>query len=300
KIKKTRQNNYYPFGLKHEGYNDLPSDGYKYKLLNREYEDSFGLNVTETDYRQYDAALGRFNVMDMMSEMAPDHTPYRYGFNNPVYFSDATGLFESYGAAQQWIDTWGLSNATIRYNWNKSHYEIENDGVSFYQQGEDIISTMYSWSDSGGMTISYSTIKGGAASGNSNNGFWKFMETGGGVNAWGVMRDMPGFKMNSRKRSAVDFSINYDEFYSRSAGGSVRFGKNFWKRLYEYLGGMDSRSSSLWESLNQIETETKDSEVNSMDSLYPQETRWFGIGVVVYPKIDSNRVNISPNSERGQ
>src|SRR5690606_201579 len=141
---------------------------------------------------------------------------------------------------------------------------------------------------------------GGAASGNSNNGFWKFMETGGGVNAWGVMRDMPGFKMNSRKRSAVDFSINYDEFYSRSAGGSVRFGKNFWKRLYEYLGGMDSRSSSLWESLNQIETETKDSEVNSMDSLYPQETRWFGIGVVVYPKIDSNRVNISPNSERGQ
>src|SRR5690606_71137 len=162
----VEENNYYPFGLKHEGYNELPGDGYKYKLLNREYEDSFALNVTETDYRQYDAALGRFNVMDILSEMAPDHTPYRYGFNNPVYFSDATGLFETYGAAQQWIDTWGLSNANIRYNWNKNHYEIDNDGVSFYQQGEDIIGTMYSWSDSDGITMSFNTIKGAAGGGN--------------------------------------------------------------------------------------------------------------------------------------
>src|SRR5690606_11942311 len=164
----VEESNYYPFGLKHEGYNELPGDGYKYKLLNREYEDSFALNVTETDYRQYDAALGRFSVMDILSEMAPDHTPYRYGFNNPVYFSDATALCERSAAAVRWIDTSGLSNATSLYNLNKCLYETETGGVSFDQRGEAIISTMYSWSASGGMTIRDSTIKGGAASGNSN------------------------------------------------------------------------------------------------------------------------------------
>src|SRR5690606_7467955 len=129
---------------------------------------SFALNVTETDFRHYDSALGRFNVMDVLSELAPNFTPYRYGFNNPVYFNDASGLFESYGAAHRWVTMWGLDDATIRYNRDKRHYEIENDGVSFYQQGEDIIRTMYSWSDSGGLTISYSTISGGAASNNSS------------------------------------------------------------------------------------------------------------------------------------
>ncbi len=124
------------------------------------------MNVTETDFRQYDSALGRFNVMDMLSELAPDHTPYRYGFNNPVYWSDPTGLFETYRDAQKWIDTWGLSGAEISYNKYKNVYEISNDGYSFYQRGQDIISSMYSMDT--GLTINI--IKGGA--GASNDGPW--------------------------------------------------------------------------------------------------------------------------------
>ena len=68
----------------------MPGEGYKYKFLNKEYEDNFGLNVTETDFRQYDAAIGRFSVMDALSEMAPNYTPYRYGFNNPIVWQDET------------------------------------------------------------------------------------------------------------------------------------------------------------------------------------------------------------------
>src|SRR5690606_16812535 len=48
--------------------------------------------------------LGRFNVMDMLSEIAPGHTPYRYGFNNPVFWQDATGLFETYGQAMKFLE----------------------------------------------------------------------------------------------------------------------------------------------------------------------------------------------------
>lgn len=140
----------------------MPGAGYKYKFLNKEYEDSFALNVTETDFRQYDSALGRFNVIDPLSELAYDYTPYRYGFNNPVYWQDKTGLFESRGAAQEWIDTWGLTGANIYYNPHKGVYQIENNGVSFYQLGEDIISHMYSM-DTG--ELLYTITRGAAASG---------------------------------------------------------------------------------------------------------------------------------------
>src|SRR5690606_23386959 len=88
------ENNYYPFGLKHQGYNELAGDAHKYKFLNREYQPELGLNTIATDYRHYDAALGRFNNMDALSELAYSQTPYRYGFNNPIHWSDASGLYE--------------------------------------------------------------------------------------------------------------------------------------------------------------------------------------------------------------
>lgn len=46
------------------------------------------------DYRHYDSAIGRFNTIDVLSELAPSLSPYRFGFNNPVFFSDPTGLYE--------------------------------------------------------------------------------------------------------------------------------------------------------------------------------------------------------------
>jgi RHS repeat-associated protein len=108
------EDHYYPFGLKHQGYNAenyvfatlgggpvqlIPTnpnvlETYKYKFNSREYDSSFGLNVTEMDFRQYDNTLGRFNIMDEMAELAYEVTPFRFGFNNPNFFSDPTGLWE--------------------------------------------------------------------------------------------------------------------------------------------------------------------------------------------------------------
>src|SRR5690554_7983609 len=87
--------------------------GYKYKFLNKEYEDSFGLNVTETDFRQYDAAIGRFNVMDALGELAPNHTPYRYGFNNPIVWQDRTGLFETRADAMSFAEKNGMEHYSL-------------------------------------------------------------------------------------------------------------------------------------------------------------------------------------------
>ncbi len=69
--------------------------GYNYKYNGKELQDELGLNMIAMDRRQYDPAIGRFNVIDPLSELAPMHNPYRFGFNNPVYWSDPSGLFEN-------------------------------------------------------------------------------------------------------------------------------------------------------------------------------------------------------------
>ncbi len=67
--------------------------------------------MTAMDFRQYDQALGRFNVMDALSEMAYDQTPYRYGFNNPVFWKDPSGLFETYAKAAKFISDNGINGS---------------------------------------------------------------------------------------------------------------------------------------------------------------------------------------------
>ena len=65
---------------------------YKYKFNGQEWQDELALNVTAMDFRQYDPTLGRFNSMDVLSELFQNTSPYSFGFNNPLYFIDPTGL----------------------------------------------------------------------------------------------------------------------------------------------------------------------------------------------------------------
>ncbi|HEX8577837.1 MAG TPA: RHS repeat-associated core domain-containing protein, partial [Flavobacterium sp.] len=54
--------NYYPFGLKHNGYNFVVN-GYnlnKYKYNGKELQDELGLNLYDYGARNYDPALGRW------------------------------------------------------------------------------------------------------------------------------------------------------------------------------------------------------------------------------------------------
>lgn len=43
--------------------------------------------------------IARFGVQDAFAAIIPDWTPYRFAFNNPIYFSDPTGLFEDRSVA---------------------------------------------------------------------------------------------------------------------------------------------------------------------------------------------------------
>lgn len=89
--------NYYPFGLEHSYGQASPMSVvnglYHAKKYNgQELEQSFGLNVTEMDFRQYDNALGRFNAIDKLAAYEYNNTPYHFAGNNPISYADPTGL----------------------------------------------------------------------------------------------------------------------------------------------------------------------------------------------------------------
>ena len=92
------ENNYYPFGLQHKGYNNVVSSNansvaQNWRYNNKEFNESLGLNWYDYGARRYDPALGRWFTLDKMAddEMQIDKTPYAYSWNSPVTLNDPDG-----------------------------------------------------------------------------------------------------------------------------------------------------------------------------------------------------------------
>jgi len=112
-LKIMDENHYYPFGLKHSVYSTGSKKDYKedpsgpggtvitnvmnteylYKYNGFEYQDELGLGLYDYGARLYDPAIGRWHVIDPLTELSRRHSPYAYALNNPVYFIDPDGMF---------------------------------------------------------------------------------------------------------------------------------------------------------------------------------------------------------------
>jgi RHS repeat-associated protein len=87
------ENNYYPFGLKHSGYNMLVFSAnlaLKYKYNGKELNDELGLDWYDYGARFYDPTLGRWHVPDPLSQF---HSLYNYAANNPISMIDPSGMW---------------------------------------------------------------------------------------------------------------------------------------------------------------------------------------------------------------
>ncbi|MGN7705346.1 DUF6443 domain-containing protein [Chryseobacterium sp. 22543] len=89
-VEVIEENNYYPFGLKHRGYNDgVGNPSYQYKYNGKELQEESGMY----DYgaRMYMPEIGRWGVLDPLAEKMTRLNPYNYAFDNPVNFIDPDG-----------------------------------------------------------------------------------------------------------------------------------------------------------------------------------------------------------------
>lgn len=89
------ENHYYPFGLKHSGYNGTVNSTnplLKYKYNGKEFQNELNLNFYDYGARNYDPAIGRWMNIDPLAETSRRFSPYVYALNNPVYFIDPDGM----------------------------------------------------------------------------------------------------------------------------------------------------------------------------------------------------------------
>ena len=85
---KEEVNHYYPFG---GTFASADGSVQPYKYNGKELDTKKGLNWYDYGARMYDAALGRFTVIDPLAEKYYEMSPYIYCGNNPISFVDPTG-----------------------------------------------------------------------------------------------------------------------------------------------------------------------------------------------------------------
>ncbi len=93
-----QRNNYYPFGKSIDAWDySGPGSAYKYNYNGKESQIALGLNWNNYGARYYDPQLGRWHVVDPITESQENFSPYNYVSNNSVKNLDPDGRFPILG-----------------------------------------------------------------------------------------------------------------------------------------------------------------------------------------------------------
>ncbi len=119
------ENHYYPFGLKHTGYNNqISGRDHNYGYNGIEESNELGNNMLEMDLRQYDPAIARWIVQDPVTHH--NFSPYQAFDNNPVFWADPSG-------ADSQTDQYGRS----RYDKNGLYVRPADRGEKDYSYSKE-------------------------------------------------------------------------------------------------------------------------------------------------------------------
>ncbi|QDH80583.1 RHS repeat-associated core domain-containing protein [Echinicola soli] len=87
-----KRNNYYPFGMSFNSYTKQSSTEQNFLFNGKERDEVTGWD--DFGARMYMSDLGGWGVVDPLASYEPGWTPYRFAFNNPLRYSDPSGLLE--------------------------------------------------------------------------------------------------------------------------------------------------------------------------------------------------------------
>lgn len=193
------------------------------------------------DYRQYDNALGRFNSMDKLSEMSHNITPYRFGFNNPVFWSDPSGLFETRKEAREYRRANGIEGRIQRNG--EGGYDINNyETHTSYSSGNDKGFGNDSHSNDGvieSALVSNENQSGNVVGSSISTGLWGVNTTIGGLSTYMVGK-------------AQFHRMNEAWHITKTAGTSF-----FWQNKWQNPGAIYHRANQVAKVQNARNLSTK-------------------------------------------
>jgi RHS repeat-associated protein len=128
------ENNYYPFGLKHKGYNNAPLTNHPYKYNGVELNESLDLNLYEMDFRSYDPAIARFTSIDPVTHF--NQSTYTAFDDNPIFYADPSGTTST----AEWMEKNGITQddlITVYQAPSDDETEDESDSSSVSSQSNN-------------------------------------------------------------------------------------------------------------------------------------------------------------------
>jgi RHS repeat-associated protein len=202
---------------------------YNYKYNGQEWQDELGLNMTAMDFRQYDSAIGRFFDVDPFVELSYSMTPYKFAYNNPIYWNDPLGLFETKDEAKQYAKEHG-----IRTGWfSRNKIQEGANGtwaINNAKEGTSIFAT--NASDAADLGVDVGDVVTGVVVQAESKSKSSEGSSFGWMTIWGNYRsgDTSGLKgTTTHSLESSDFVTPND---SRSLNNK---GASFWKWLISYI-----------------------------------------------------------------
>ena len=137
-----------------------PNDDYKF--TGYELDDEARLDLYHANARMYDPVLGRFNQVDPMLQYS---SPYIYVGNNPLLFTDPTGMLgDYYDSIGNYLGNDGLDDSKVYITTQEAVDDNSTDGTidaeSISKKGEaGYVGEISDLVDFGGYTISSEPLR---------------------------------------------------------------------------------------------------------------------------------------------